>query len=113
MGNSGILGRRSILKAAAAFGGLSTLAAIAPAVSRAAQESEIPVAASPEVKLVDVPAGPNTKLTIERRGQVVLIGINRPYIQNRIDPETSRRIVSFSSAANFDGWLTWGSCGVV
>ena len=36
---------RSILKAAAAFGGLSTLAAIAPAVSGAAQESKIPPAA--------------------------------------------------------------------
>ena len=35
-----------------------------------------------------VDAGPNTKLTIERRGQIVLIGMNRPYIQNRIDPET-------------------------
>jgi enoyl-CoA hydratase len=25
---------------------------------------------------------------VERRGQTVLIGINRPYIHNRIDPET-------------------------
>jgi hypothetical protein len=42
MGNSGMLERRSILKAVAALGGLSTLAAIAPAVSAVAQESEIP-----------------------------------------------------------------------
>jgi hypothetical protein len=81
-----VIERRSILKAAAAFGGLSTLAVIAPAVSEAAQESEIPAAASPEVKLEDVLAGPNIKLTIERRGQIVLFGINRPYIQNGIDP---------------------------
>ena len=92
MGNSGMIERRSILKAAAAFGGLSTLAVVAPAVSGAAQESEIPVAASPEVKLEDVLAGPNTKLTIERRGQIALIGINRPYIQNRIDPETFEKL---------------------
>jgi enoyl-CoA hydratase len=92
MVNSGMIERRSILKAAAAFGGLSTLAVIAPAVSGAAQESKTPAAALPEVKLEDVPAGPNTKLTIERRGQIVLMGINRPYIQNRIDPETFEKL---------------------
>jgi enoyl-CoA hydratase len=84
--------RRSILKAAAAFGGLSTLAVIAPAIPGAAQASEIPAAASTEVKLEDILAGPNTKLTIERRGQIVLHGINRPYIQNRIDPETFEKL---------------------
>ncbi len=92
LSNSGTVERRSILKAAAAFGGLSTLAAIAPALSEAAQETEFPAAESPEVKLQDVPAGPNIKLTIERRGQIVLFGINRPYIQNRIDPETFEQL---------------------
>jgi enoyl-CoA hydratase len=43
---------------------------------------------STETRMVDVPLSATTKLTIERRGQIVLIGINRPYIQNRIDPET-------------------------
>jgi hypothetical protein len=92
MRNSGIVERRSLLKAAAAFGGLSTLAVIAPGASGAAQEGEIPAAASPAVKLEDVLASPNTKLTIERRGQIVLFGINRPYIQNRIDPETVEKL---------------------
>ena len=92
MGNSGMVERRTILKAAAAFGGLSTLAVFAPAVSGSAQESEIPAAASREARLEDVLAGPNTKLTIERRGQIVLFGINRPYIQNRIDPETFEKL---------------------
>jgi enoyl-CoA hydratase len=92
MGNSGMVERRSVLKTAAVFGGLSTLAVIAPAVSGAAQESEKPAAVSPEVTLEDVPAGPNTKLTIERRCQIVLFGINRPYIQNRIDPETFEKL---------------------
>jgi enoyl-CoA hydratase len=92
MWNSGMVERRSILKAAAAFGGLSTLAVIAPTVSGAAQESEISTAASPKVKLEDVPATPHTKVAVERRGQIVLIGINRPYIQNRIDPETFEKL---------------------
>jgi enoyl-CoA hydratase len=92
MRNSRMVERRSILKAAAAFSGLSTLAVIGAGVPGAAQEREIPAAAPPEVKLEDVPVGPNTKLTIERRGQIVLIGINRPYIQNRIDPETFEKL---------------------
>jgi enoyl-CoA hydratase/carnithine racemase len=37
--------------------------------------------------LQDIPLGPDVKLTIERRGQVALFGINRPNIQNRIDQE--------------------------
>ena len=41
-----------------------------------------------ELRMADVPFTEATKLTVERRGQIVLIGINRPYIQNRIDPET-------------------------
>jgi enoyl-CoA hydratase len=88
MCNSGMVERRSILKTVAVFCGLSTLAVIAPGVAGAAQESEIPTAALSTIKLEDVPATPNTKVTVERRGQVVLIGVNRPYIQNRIDPET-------------------------
>jgi enoyl-CoA hydratase len=91
IGNSGMVKRRSVLKAAA-FGGLSTLAVIASAIPGAAQESEIPAASSPEVQLEDVLAGPDTKLTIERRGQIVLFGINRPYVQNRIDPETFEKL---------------------
>jgi len=34
------------------------------------------------------PSESNTKVTLERRGEVVLIGINRPSVDNRIDPET-------------------------
>lgn len=40
--------------------------------------------------LAEISVSSNAKLTIERRGQLVLFGINRPYIQNRIDPETFR-----------------------
>jgi enoyl-CoA hydratase len=45
-------------------------------------------ASSPNIRMEEVSLGSKAKVTIERRGQVVLIGINRPYIQNRIDPET-------------------------
>jgi enoyl-CoA hydratase len=40
-----------------------------------------------EVRMADIPASGTAKITVERRGEIVLIGINRPYIQNRIDPE--------------------------
>jgi enoyl-CoA hydratase len=36
----------------------------------------------------DRPGTTTTKVTVERRGQIVLIGINRPDTYNRIDPET-------------------------
>ena len=45
---------------------------------------------SQPVTLAEISVSSNAKLTIERRGQLALFGINRPYIQNRIDPETFR-----------------------
>jgi len=69
--------RRTLLKAAAA------LAAFEPQMAEAQEPSE-----STTVK--DVPLGPGVKLTIERRGPIVLFGINRPDVHNRIDPETSQ-----------------------
>ena len=41
-----------------------------------------------EATLAETPKDASPKLTVERRGQVALLGINRPYIQNRVDPET-------------------------
>src|SRR5271170_5540684 len=38
--------------------------------------------------MVDIPPSPDAKITVERRGQIVLIGINRPQMFNHIDPET-------------------------
>jgi enoyl-CoA hydratase/carnithine racemase len=66
--------RRSLLKSAA-------LAAFDPSLSEAQEKGE-------STTLKDIPLGPNVTLTIERRGQIVLFGINRLNIQNRIDPET-------------------------
>src|SRR5580698_892523 len=71
--------RRSLLKSAAA------LAAFGPLLSEAQETGQ-------STTLKDIPLGPNVKLTIERRGQIVLFGINRPDIQNRIDSETSESL---------------------
>jgi enoyl-CoA hydratase/carnithine racemase len=71
--------RRSLLKGAAA------LAALEPLVSEAQEQGQ-------STTLKDIPLGPSVKLTIERRGQIVRFGINRPSIQNRIDPETSESL---------------------
>jgi enoyl-CoA hydratase len=74
------LERRSLLKTGAAFAVVETLMPEAPGQS------------SEQGTLKDVPLGPTVKLTVERRGQIVLFGINRPDIQNRIDPETSEQL---------------------
>ena len=74
--------RRSLLKAAAVLGGVLTLARDEATAAEA--ENDRPV----ETKMVDIPLSPTAKITVERRGQIVLIGINRAYIYNRIDPET-------------------------
>jgi enoyl-CoA hydratase len=88
MTGSGKLQRRSLLKGAAAFGGLSTFFGFT-AVARPDEQigGAEPGAVSDDVRMADIPLSPMTKVTVERRGQIVLIGINRPYIQNRIDPE--------------------------
>jgi enoyl-CoA hydratase len=52
-----------------------------------AQQNEGAVSTSRTDRMADIPYGPQTKITVERRGQIVLIGINRPYMDNRIDPE--------------------------
>jgi enoyl-CoA hydratase len=42
---------------------------------------------SRDVTMVEITERATAKVTVERRGGIVLIGINRPYIQNRLDPE--------------------------
>jgi enoyl-CoA hydratase/carnithine racemase len=74
------------LKAGALLGGLSAL--LARAATADAAERYSGEAVADEVKMGEIPLSPTAKVTVERRGQLALIGINRPYIQNRIDPET-------------------------
>src|SRR5258708_22324343 len=83
------LGRRSFLKIAAALGGASTGGAL-PTLAGAEHTPQ--QTGPPAITLQDVPFSSGAKLTIERRGQIVLFGINRPYIHNRINPETYEKL---------------------
>jgi enoyl-CoA hydratase len=38
-------------------------------------------------RMTDVPLSSDAKITVERRGQIVLIGVNRPRVYNRFDPD--------------------------
>jgi enoyl-CoA hydratase/carnithine racemase len=90
MNITGLFERRRLLKAAATLGGLSTLygrTAMAEGNRQTDQQNIGGEAQSDEVRMHDIPASSSTKVTVERRGPIVLIGINRPYIHNRIDPE--------------------------
>src|SRR5580698_8259581 len=49
-------------------------------------------ASDSQTHLAEVQLASGATLTIERRGPVALFGINRPHIQNRIDPETFRAL---------------------
>jgi enoyl-CoA hydratase len=73
----------------AALGGASTLGAF-PNLAGAQDTPQ--QTDTPAITLQDVPLSSGAKLTIERRGQIVLFGINRPYIQNCIDPETFEKL---------------------
>jgi enoyl-CoA hydratase len=57
----------------------------------AAARAQAP-AAVPATTMTDVPLGPSVTITVERRDDIVLIGINRQAIFNRIDPPTRQRL---------------------
>jgi enoyl-CoA hydratase/carnithine racemase len=71
--------RRTVLMAAAAASGIALVA----------QASAQPALGG---KLADVPLAPGVRCTVERRGQIVLLGINRPEVFNRMDPEGSHAL---------------------
>jgi enoyl-CoA hydratase/carnithine racemase len=86
---AGLFARRNVLKATAVLGGLSMLSE--PTASAQADQRNDDggiEGRSDEVRMADIPPSSTAKVTVERRGQIVLIGINRPYIHNRVDPET-------------------------
>lgn len=75
------VGRRALLTGAALT---------AAAVTGRAQSQTQP--AEPVTTLADAPLGPSTTLTVERQGEIALVGFNRPFIQNRLDPPTRVRL---------------------
>jgi enoyl-CoA hydratase len=72
--------RRVIIAATAALGGQLIDGRLNAAHS---QEEKMG-----DISMVDIPLSPDAKVTVERREQIVLIGIKRPQRFNRIDPET-------------------------
>src|SRR5262247_3385689 len=77
------VGRRALIKGTAM-----------PAVAATARAQDQPPPADPPTTLADVPLGPSVTVTVERRGDIVLVGLNRPFIQNRIDPPTRMRLAA-------------------
>ena len=74
-------GRRSLIAAAAVTA--------AGAISNRALAAQPP---EPVTSLGDAPANATTTITVERRDDIVLVGLNRPFIQNRLDPATRVRL---------------------
>lgn len=76
--------RRSLIEAT----GLSALGVFAIEGNAEGQSSS----SAGQTTLANVPLSSTATITVERRGQVVLIGLNRPFIQNRLDPDTRARL---------------------
>ena len=53
---------------------------------------------------VDGPSPPpsDRKVTVERRGKVCLIGLNRPHVHNRVDPEAFSALARADAAYDTD-----------
>ena len=71
-------GRRALI--------VGTAAALAAAARVDAQAPPVVQPAQAVTTLADLPLGAANTITVERRGDIVLIGLNRQQIQNRIDP---------------------------
>src|SRR5262249_36029408 len=76
------VGRRALLKGAA----LTAVAATARAQGDQAPPAEV------GTTLAEVPLSPSATTTAERRGEIALVGLTRPFIQNRLDPPTRARL---------------------
>ncbi|MGE3956028.1 MAG: enoyl-CoA hydratase-related protein [Vicinamibacterales bacterium] len=81
-GTSRVVGRRALIKGAA----MLAAAATRVEAQATAQQGET------VTTLADAPLATGATVTVERRGEIVLIGLNRPFIQNRIDPPTRLRL---------------------
>src|SRR5262245_26837951 len=74
------IGRRAVLTGAAA------------AVAAAAHAQTPGTQPEPVTRLADAPRSPEATITVERRGDIALVGLNRPHIFNRLDPPTRVRL---------------------
>src|SRR3954471_20206527 len=78
--NSANLGRRALITGAALT--------VAAAARTRAQTTPGPAVTT----LADAPLGTSTTITVERRDQIAIVGLNRPSIQNRLDPPMRARL---------------------
>jgi enoyl-CoA hydratase len=78
------VGRRTLIVGTA-------LTALAAAARAQTPQSQTP-SAEPVTRLADIPLSDSLTVTAERRGDIVLIGLNRQSLQNRIDPPTRTRL---------------------
>src|SRR5260370_1019720 len=89
MNIAGLFARRNLLKATAVLGGLSMLSERTASAQADQRDNDGGIEGRHDaVRMADIPPSSTAKITVERRGPIVLIGINRPYIHNRVDPET-------------------------
>ncbi|VVE48602.1 enoyl-CoA hydratase [Pandoraea capi] len=93
------LTRRTLMKATATIAGIvpvmtaATTALGAEQTPPAAQAAPLSGGPAPQpTTLAEVPLSADVTLTVERRGQIALLGLNRPALQNRIDPDTFRAL---------------------
>lgn len=88
------VGRRSVLTAAAATAAAAVVRGQAPGGST-----------PPEATLAEVPLSDGATITVERRDDIVLIGINRTAMNNRLDGATRRRMGEVFYAFDHDASL--------
>src|SRR5262245_8738313 len=82
------LRRRTFLQATAGLALTVSPAAFVIGGGRAKDGKRPAPAETEELKMSGAPGTTTTKITVERRGQIVLNGINRPESYTRIDPDT-------------------------
>jgi enoyl-CoA hydratase/carnithine racemase len=88
------VGRRALLTGAAATAAAAVVRGQAPGAPP-----------SPETTLANVPLSDGTTITVERRDDIVLIGINRTAMNNRLDGATRRRMGEVFYAFDHDASL--------
>jgi enoyl-CoA hydratase/carnithine racemase len=71
---------------------LITGAALTAAAVAARAQTQTTPAADTVTTLAEVPLAPAATITVERRDQIALVGLNRPFIQNRLDPPMRVRL---------------------
>jgi enoyl-CoA hydratase/carnithine racemase len=82
------MNRRQLFQAGAAIGVSAALATIPTSVRAGETAPQVP-AQGAGIRLNDTANDSNSLLSIERRGDIVLFGLNRPAQQNKIDPVLS------------------------